>query len=58
MSYLNVIDLLKYPLIQSIMNDTKSNVIVLEQYFFDRGGIFWIGYLKFGLHHLSHLSID
>jgi hypothetical protein len=40
------------------MNGTKSNVIVLEQYFFGRGGIFWIGYLKFGLHHLSHLSID
>ena len=58
MSHLNVLDLLKCSLIQSIINGTKSNVIVLKQHLFDRGGILQISYLKFGLHHLSHLSID
>jgi hypothetical protein len=58
MSLLNVLDLLKYPLIQCIMNGTKSNIIVLEQYFFGRGGNFCIGNLNLGLDHLSNLSID
>jgi hypothetical protein len=40
------------------MNGTKSNVIISEQHFFDRSGILYIGYLKLGLHHLPHLSID
>jgi hypothetical protein len=30
----------------------------LEKNFFGRGGILWILYLNFGLHHLPHLSID
>jgi hypothetical protein len=58
MSHLNVLDLLKYPLIDSIMNGTKSNVIVLETHFFGRGGILRILYLNFSLHHLPNLSID
>jgi hypothetical protein len=58
MSHINVLDLLKCSLINSIMNGTKSNVIILENHFFSRDGILWIGYLNFGLHHFSHLSID
>jgi hypothetical protein len=58
MSHLNVLDLLKCSLINSIMNGTKSNIIVLEKHFFHRGGILWILYLNFGHHHLPHLRID
>jgi hypothetical protein len=58
MSHLNVLDLLKCPLINSIMNGTKSNANVLKEHFFIRGGIFQTLYLSHGLHYLPHLSID
>ena len=47
---MSVLDLLKCSLIQSIMNGTKSNVIVLEKYFFGSGGSLLIG----NLNHTSH----
>jgi hypothetical protein len=48
MSHLNVLDLLKCPLINSIMNGTKNNIIVLEEHFFSSGGILQILYLNLG----------
>jgi len=58
MSHLHIHDLLKYPLVDSIMNDTKSNVIVLQFFFFGGGGSLQISNLKLGFHHLPYLSID
>jgi AAA15 family ATPase/GTPase len=58
MSHLNVLDLLKCSLIQSIMNGTKNNIIILEKHFFSGGGSLFIDNLNLGLHRLPHLHID